>query len=113
MAVASRMARKNYVGTSNPSIGGDGRQKFGEMITPDTVENVILDAATLLGIMPPEEDCILYGVLHKINHECVWSKRKLALTNDTLYLSFEHEANVRDSIPLHEASSFKSKKYGV
>ena len=82
-----------------------GRQKFDEQdefITPDQVHTVNVDAKAMFGIMPNESECILMDNVSKLNHECQWIHRCLALTNEFLCFSFDKYDAIRDKILLSE-----------
>jgi hypothetical protein len=67
-----------------------------------SVQDNILDGASLLGVMPKKEHCVLNDVLMKLNHEFEWTPRQLALTVSNLCFSFVGEDCMRDNIFLHE-----------
>jgi hypothetical protein len=71
-------------------------------ITPGDVESAHVDAKTMLGDMPKETDCRLIGNIFKLNHQCQWVHRCLALTDDILCFSYDKKEAIRDQILLEE-----------
>jgi hypothetical protein len=67
-----------------------------------SVQGSVLDGASLLGVMPNKEHCIIHDVVMKLNHEFEWTPRQLALTVSNVCFSFVGEDCMRDNIFLHE-----------
>ncbi len=72
-----------------------------EIVTPDQMPGA-MDAASLMGVLPPPDDCILCQNLLKLNHMYEWKTRTVALTASSMCFSCEGETTLRDNILLHE-----------
>ena len=76
-----------------------GGQAF---ITPEDIPTAKVDARTMFGEMPKESECILMGDVFKVNHQCQWIHRCLALTDEILCFSLDKDDPIRDKILLQE-----------
>ena len=97
------MARRRR--TKKKPVGREFRPQQGaDFITPEQVPTANIDAKAMFGEMPAVNDCILMGDILKVNHQCQWTHRCLALTNEMLCFSFNDKDAIRDKILLNEAS---------
>jgi hypothetical protein len=95
------MARRRRI--KNKAVGREFRtQRVTDFITPEQVPTAIVDAKTMFGEMPAQKDCILMGDVLKVNHQCQWTRRCLALTSEMLCFSFDDKEAIRDKILLTE-----------
>ncbi len=86
-------------------VGREFRTHQGtDFITPEQVPTANIDAKAMFGEMPAASDCILMGDILKVNHQCQWTHRCLALTAEMLCFSFNDKDAIRDKILLNEVS---------
>jgi hypothetical protein len=84
-------------------VGRDYRtQQVTDFITPEQVPTANVDAKAMFGEMPTASECILMGDVLKVNHQCQWTHRCLALTSEMLCFSFNDKDAIRDKILLNE-----------
>jgi hypothetical protein len=91
-----RRARRKPAAVSHSDMSNDL-----ELVTPDKAPGS-MDAGSLLGVLPEEQDCLIFQNLLKLNHLYEWRPRIVALTEFELCFACEGESHLRDSIPLHE-----------
>ena len=79
----------------------DANNQNSSIVTPDQVPGS-MDAASLMGVMPNLNDCLISQNLLKLNHLYEWKIRTVALTHDLLLFSRVGEEIVCDKVILHE-----------
>jgi hypothetical protein len=84
-----------------------------EFISPDSIQSIRLDPASLLGTMPAQSDCLKTQIVSKVNHLYKWSKLRLALTDEYLCFSTVDEENMKDKILLHEVVMIDGNNYNI
>jgi hypothetical protein len=104
MAVFARLRRRFRRKFSNLDPIDRNSPSQMEIVTPDQVPGA-MDAASLMGVLPPPDECILCQNLLKLNHMYEWKTRTVALTATSMCFACEGETILRDNVLLHEVRS--------